>query len=57
VLFDADRVIDTASYDDPKRAAAGIDLVVVNGVPVWEQGRGTGARPGRVLTRAAAMHA
>jgi N-acyl-D-amino-acid deacylase len=54
VVFDAERVIDTATYEDPKRAAAGIDMVLVNGVPVWAQGRSTGARPGRVLTRAGA---
>ena len=54
VVFDAEQVIDTATYDDPKRAAAGIETVLVNGVPVWAQGRSTGARPGRVLTRAGA---
>jgi hypothetical protein len=27
--------------------------VVVNGVPVWQAGRGTGARPGQVLARQA----
>ena len=54
VVFDAERVIDTATYEDPKRAAAGIDMVLVNGVVVWEQGLGTGARPGWVLTRAGA---
>jgi N-acyl-D-amino-acid deacylase len=51
VVFDADRVIDTASYEEPQRAAAGIEVVVVNGTPVWAQGRGTGARPGQVLSR------
>jgi len=51
VIFDADRVIDTASYEEPKRAAAGIEVVLVNGVAVWAQGCGTGARPGRVLSR------
>jgi N-acyl-D-amino-acid deacylase len=51
VVFDADRVIDTATYEDPRRAAAGIELVLVNGVPVWAQGRSTGARPGQVLAR------
>ncbi len=52
VVFDAQRVIDTATYEEPKRAAAGIETVLVNGVPVWAQGRSTGARPGRVLKRA-----
>jgi N-acyl-D-amino-acid deacylase len=51
VVFDAERVIDTASYEEPKRAAAGIEAVVVNGAVVWAQGRGTGARPGQVLMR------
>ena len=54
VVFDAERVIDTATDEEPKRAAAGIETVLVNGVPVWAQGRSTGARPGRVLTRAGA---
>jgi len=51
VLFDAERVIDTATYEEPQRAAAGIDAVIVNGEPVWAAGRETGARPGRVLRR------
>jgi N-acyl-D-amino-acid deacylase len=51
VVFDAEQVIDTASYEHPKHAAAGIDVVLVGGVPVWQGGRSTGARPGRVLTR------
>ncbi len=54
VVFDADSVIDTATYDDPQRAAAGIEQVLVAGVPVWQQGRPTGARPGQVLRRRAA---
>jgi N-acyl-D-amino-acid deacylase len=51
VVFDADTVIDTATYDDPQQPSAGIETVVVNGVPVWNAGRETGARPGRVLAR------
>lgn len=54
VVFDAETVADTATYEDPQRAATGIESVIVNGVPVWAAGRGTGARPGQVLTRAAA---
>ncbi len=50
-IFDAETVIDTATYEDPQSAAAGIESVLVNGVPVWHQGRGTAARPGQVLTR------
>jgi N-acyl-D-aspartate/D-glutamate deacylase len=50
VLFDADEVIDMATYDEPKREARGIECVVVNGVVVLDRPRGhTGARPGHVL--------
>ena len=51
VIFDADRVADTATYDQPARAAAGIHTVIVNGVPVWQAGASTGERPGQVLRR------
>jgi N-acyl-D-amino-acid deacylase len=51
VVFDAAKVRDTATFDDPHRYPEGIALVVVNGVPVVERGAHTGARPGRVLRR------
>lgn len=50
-VFDPDTVIDTATYEDPQRAASGIETVVVGGVPVWAAGAATGARPGQVVTR------
>jgi N-acyl-D-amino-acid deacylase len=50
-LFDAATIIDRADFQNSTRPAAGIDTVVVNGIPVWRDGRPTGARPGRVLTR------
>jgi N-acyl-D-amino-acid deacylase len=49
VLFDPDTVIDTATYDDPKREPEGISLVVVNGQVAYEDGRHTGAGSGRML--------
>ncbi len=49
VLFDPDKVIDTATFDQPVQAAAGIDMVMVNGRMVWCDGSHTGARPGRAL--------
>jgi N-acyl-D-amino-acid deacylase len=55
VVFDPDTVLDTATYDDPQRPAAGIDAVLVNGQAVWRGGRGTGARPGHVLRRGVAQ--
>ncbi len=41
---------DVATFDDPARPPEGIHLVVVNGAIVVEEGRHTGATPGRVLT-------
>jgi N-acyl-D-amino-acid deacylase len=51
-LFSAETIADSATFQDSTRPAAGIDTVIVNGVPVWRDGGPTGARPGRVLTRA-----
>jgi len=49
VLFDPAAVIDRASFENPKAAAAGIDLVLVNGRKVWRDGAHSGARPGRAI--------
>jgi N-acyl-D-aspartate/D-glutamate deacylase len=48
-LFDAERVIDRATYARPFAYNRGIEYVVVNGQVVLERGRHTGARPGRAL--------
>jgi len=52
VVFDPNHIRDTATYRDPKRYPEGIAWVLVNGQVVVEEGRHTGARPGRVLRRA-----
>jgi N-acyl-D-amino-acid deacylase len=49
VLFDADHIVDTATYDRPYAYPAGIDAVWVNGRAVVRGGTPTGARPGRAL--------
>ncbi|GAA1448380.1 N-acyl-D-amino-acid deacylase family protein [Leifsonia poae] len=49
VLFDPARVSDRATYDDPRRTAAGIPWVFVAGVPVIDDGTRTAHRPGRAL--------
>jgi N-acyl-D-amino-acid deacylase len=49
VLFDAGKVADQATYNDPHRYPAGIPYVIVNGVVVIDQGEHTGALPGQVL--------
>lgn len=51
VLFDANRISDQATYERPEVPAQGIELVLVNGVPVYRHGRLTGSRPGRLLRR------
>lgn len=49
VVFDPDKVNDVATYDDPNRFSVGMEYVLVNGVPVIDQGKMTGALPGQVL--------
>jgi N-acyl-D-aspartate/D-glutamate deacylase len=48
-LFDADKVIDRATYTEPFQYSVGIEYVIVNGVVVLDAGKHTGARPGRAL--------
>jgi N-acyl-D-amino-acid deacylase len=50
-VFDAERVIDRATFEAPVQAAEGIVHVLVNGVPVLRDGAPTDARPGRGLRR------
>jgi N-acyl-D-aspartate/D-glutamate deacylase len=50
VLFDAEHIVDTATYDDPKREPEGVQMVIVNGEVAYEQGRHTGVGAGRVLS-------
>lgn len=49
VIFDLDRVQDRATYEEPVLFPEGIDVVLVNGEVVVEDGRHTQARPGHVL--------
>ncbi|WP_052852873.1 N-acyl-D-amino-acid deacylase family protein [Streptomyces avicenniae] len=53
VLFDPGRVRDTATFEEPRQVAEGIPYVLVGGVPVIDEGRHTGALPGRALRRGA----
>jgi N-acyl-D-amino-acid deacylase len=49
VLFNPDTVIDHSTFTNPSLLATGIEKVLVNGSLVWDGGKPTGARPGRVL--------
>jgi len=48
-IFDADSIIDRATFEDPHQYATGMEYVLVNGQPVVERGRHNGSRPGRIL--------
>jgi N-acyl-D-amino-acid deacylase len=50
VVFDARRIADVATYQDPHRYPRGIEHVLVNGRFVIKHGEHTGSLPGRVLT-------
>jgi len=51
VLFDPERIGDPSTYEDPKQRPLGIRAVWVNGTIVAEEGRHTGALPGRILEK------
>ena len=51
VVFDPEKICDSATFADPMRPATGIHQVYVNGVLTWQDGAGTGARVGQVIRR------
>jgi N-acyl-D-amino-acid deacylase len=55
-LFDPDTIVDSADFQESTRQAVGIHTVIVNGVPVWRDGKPTGERPGRMLMRQSGEH-
>ena len=48
-IFDPATVHDVATFENPNQLSQGMDYVLVNGTPVIEQGKMTGALPGKVL--------
>ena len=48
-IFNPDTVMDKGTYENPSQFPEGIDWVVVNGVVVVENGKHTGATPGRTI--------
>ena len=48
-IFDPETVSDKATFGNPSQYGVGISYVIVNGSVVIDQGRHTGALPGRVL--------
>lgn len=51
VIFDPQKIEDTATFEHPTRPAAGVCHVIVNGCTVWHDGASSGNRPGRVIRR------
>ncbi len=49
VVFDPATVRDRATFESPNQLSEGMDYVLVNGVPVIDGGKATGALPGKVL--------
>ena len=49
VVFDPQTVTDRATFAEPNQLSSGMQWVFVNGVPVIDDGKATGARPGHVL--------
>jgi N-acyl-D-amino-acid deacylase len=49
VVFDPGKIHDVATYEDPNQLSVGMEYVLVNGVPVIDAGKMTGALPGKAL--------
>lgn len=49
VVFDPETIRDVATFDNPNQLSQGMEYVLVNGVPVIEEGKMTGKLPGKVL--------
>ncbi|MBS1850812.1 MAG: D-aminoacylase [Acidobacteria bacterium] len=49
VIFDPATIKDLATFENPNQLSQGMEYVLVNGTPVIEQGKMTGALPGKVL--------
>jgi N-acyl-D-amino-acid deacylase len=49
VVFDPATIRDLATFEKPNQLSEGMEYVLVNGVPVIDQGKMTGQKPGKVL--------
>ena len=54
VVFDPDTIRDVATFDNPNQLSDGMRFVLVNGMPVIDEGKMTNALPGKVLLGPAA---
>jgi len=51
VVFDPETIHDVATFENPNQLSEGMRFVLVNGLPVIDEGRMTNALPGKVLDR------
>ncbi len=51
IIFEKEKFIDNASFDNPKQFATGLDWVFINGTSVIHEGKITDSYPGSVLKR------
>jgi dihydroorotase/N-acyl-D-amino-acid deacylase len=51
VVFDPETTHDVATFENPNQLSEGMRFVLVNGVPVIDEGKMTNALPGKVLDR------
>ena len=49
VVFDAEKVADMATFDEPLQFAKGVEIVIINGQIVLKNGNHTGKFPGRFV--------
>lgn len=49
VVFDPETIRDRATFEEPNQLSEGMRFVLVNGVPVIDEGKMTNALPGKVL--------
>jgi N-acyl-D-amino-acid deacylase len=56
MIFDPNTILDRATYERPHQLSVGVRYVLVNGMPVVDDGRVTGAKPG-MLVRGAGYQA
>jgi len=55
VVFDPETIRDVATFDSPNQLSDGMRFVLVNGVPVIDEGKMTNALPGKVVLGPAAV--
>ena len=50
VIFDPEKIMDAATYENPKSRSEGVHMTIVNGETVYADGEVTGAASGRLIT-------